>query len=493
MPAITYDQFDGGLDRRSGVSVQDANRLWVCRNAFITLDKRIRKRQGLNVVQSDLAGTFGLEAINGKLSVFAETGVPVVTPANVDLRRLDVPSTFTPSQKPGNELPVPGKLNLDRVEQVEIYEGFPYVVARYAQRSGGRLFWQYFHHYLDGGGSTLIADTNCPNSGSITKAGSRIYAINGATVRYCKAGAARDWTTANDAGFLPTGRQQGGQTVATAVGTFEDSLVVFFNEGAQVWSVAVDPTANRFVKRISGVGTTEPRSLSSFARDLVFLSPFGFRSLQVQVNVERIDDNDIGTPIDALVVPEIDALGIREEPGYCMARWLPQLGQMWQIFDFGTYSKAWVYTFSQRSGISAWSEYTLPVNIKAITTLNGKVYLRTATTLYTLEDTRYTDAGTTIPVEVQMAYQSAKSPGVTKQFWGADLVVTGAADLSFKYDPRDQSKESIVQTLTGDTRPGDLIPVEINATSLAPVFRHAKDEAFQVDAIQLYYNALGPV
>jgi hypothetical protein len=94
-------------------------------------------------------------------------------------------------------------------------------------------------------------------------------------------------------------------------------------------------------------------------------------------------------------------------------------------------------------------------------------------------------------VEVQMAFQDAKSPGVLKQFHSADFVFNGAWDVSYLYDPRDQSKETVAQNISGDTRPGDLVPVEVSCPAIAPIFRHSADEAAQIDAVTLYYDTLG--
>jgi hypothetical protein len=77
-------------------------------------------------------------------------------------------------------------------------------------------------------------------------------------VRYCAAGSARDWTTASDAGFLAAGLQQDTKGAVQACGTFQDSLVVFFDDSAQIWNVAVDPSANAISKRMYGIGTKAP-------------------------------------------------------------------------------------------------------------------------------------------------------------------------------------------------------------------------------------------
>ncbi|APW37163.1 hypothetical protein RD110_08090 [Rhodoferax koreense] len=472
MPAITYNEFSGGLDRRLSINSQDANKLWSLRNAYVTLGKRLNKRPGLRKVTAGLAGSFGLESVSGALKVFCDApsgfAPPVVAGLPIDRVSLNVP---------------PAGSTLDRIYYADLFQGFIYVVARYA--SGYTR-----HHYVDGA-TTYISDANCPHTIGVTKAASRIFAPSAENVRYSAAGAARDWTTASDAGFLPAGLQQDTKGLVKACGTFQDSLVVFFDDSAQIWAVATDPAANAISKRLYGIGTQAPLSLASFFSDLVFLSPFGFRSMTVQAVSNRIDDSDVGVPIDPLVKPDIATVAATADPEEIMGVWIAEFGQYWAVMDMGSYSKVWVYTFSRSSKIACWSEYIYPIEIKAIATLAGKVYLRSVDALYEADPLKFTDDGQLIDIEVQMAFQDAKSPGVSKQFYGADFVTEGTPSVSYKFDPRDTGKESIPMVIPGDTRPGDILPVEIMAPALAPVFRHSKDEAMTIDALTLFYNTLG--
>lgn len=474
MSAITYNDWSGGLDRRLPITVQEASRLWILRNAYITKGKRIKKRHGLRKVASGLWGSYGLEAVSGRLKVFTDRGLTVALPAIVDRIELDTPSWCAGKAMTG-------------VRFSDVFNGFPFIVASYA----GGLFG---HHWIDGTANTVITDPKNPRSGSVTVAASRIFAIGAETVPYCAAGNPRDWTTADDAGFLPASLQQRTKDGPTAVGTFQDALVAFFPEGAQIWDVTVDPTGNNLRKRIDGVGITDAAlTLSSFANDLVFLSPFGVRSMTVTQATDRIDDTDVGVPIDDLVVQDAAtsaAVATRMPP---FGVWIPQLGQYWLILDIGTHSKVWAYSYSKSSKLACWSEYTFPVRFTAVATLAGKVYMRTETDLYEVAADQFTDDGAPIRVEVQMAYQDAKSPGVLKQVWGMDGVIRGSAAVSYLYDPRDQGKETNSQQIDGDTRPGDLVPVEVCATAIAPRFVHEAPEDFGVDLLSLYFHELGTV
>lgn len=93
MPAITYKEWSGGLDRRLPLGVQDANRLWKLTNAYITTGKKIAKRPGLKLISSAMSGSVGLAAMNGAPCVFVEAGTAFTPPDGV--------AAFTLSQYSG--------------------------------------------------------------------------------------------------------------------------------------------------------------------------------------------------------------------------------------------------------------------------------------------------------------------------------------------------------------------------------------------------------
>ena len=155
-----------------------------------------------------------------------------------------------------------------------------------------------------------------------------------------------------------------------------------------------------------------------------------------------------------------------------------------------TGSKVFAYSFSRSSKLACWSIYTFAFAITGVATKAGKVYVRTESKLYELDAEQFTDAGSAIAVDVQMAFQDAKQPGVEKMFYGADFVFSGTADVSYLYDPRDTTRETITQAVEGDTRSTTVVPVEVSSAAIAPRFRHSADEAFIIDMVTLYFHSL---
>jgi hypothetical protein len=465
---ISFDRFDFGLDLRKGASTSDANRLRVLKNAYTTEGRTIRKRPGLTKIATLEAGTTGLFAGNGKLNTFYG-GTGTITHANALFQSHNTRSPTTPA------------LAISKVHYGDVFNGFMYSAIEYTTG-------EIKHHYLDGAapGATHITDANCPHTKQVIKISSKIWAIgtNGDTVRFCKTNAPRDWTTANDAGFLPVGLQQSGANQATALGFYTNRLVVFFADSSQVWQVDVDPAKHSFLQAVD-VGSILPYSHSNMSGDVFFLSPAGVRTITRQDVTTNLIDADVGSPIDRdLLDGDFIVLANAKSQYYRGG------GQYWLYSG----NKAMVYTFSRTSGVSAWSLYEFPYSIDYMDELNAELYMRSGDNVYKLDRSVKTDDGTNYSVDIELAYLDFKAPGVLKHIYAMDSVVTGSCEISHRFDPRDTALvTNPAVTITGDTRPGYLYPVELLVTSLAPVLRNYDDQDFELHQLMYYFDNLAAI
>ncbi|CUJ67218.1 hypothetical protein [Achromobacter sp. 2789STDY5608628] len=462
--AITFDKFDLGIDRRKGASVSDANRLLEMKNAYVTTGLATQKRPGLVKVTTLEPGTKGLFAGLGVLNTFySQTNVTHADP-RFKAHKVEIPLS-----------PVP----LAEVWFADVFNGAIYVSVEYED---GRVW----HHYLDGTTPTYIEDAQNPSAKAVIKMASKIFAVHNDTVRYCATNKPRDWSTANDAGFLPTGLNMQGDRTANALGDYQGNLVVMARDGLQVWNVDPDPSAMKLAPngKVPNVGTSYPRSVANVSGDLYFLSDFGFRSITTLQYTNNLADVDVGSPIDSLVVPDI-----RQANAVPKAFFHYGTGQYICVIG----SILYVYSVSRTAKIAAWSRYYIPFQVDAFAELNGELYFRNGDDIYRFTADAHDDAGTPFEVLLQLPYMDLKAPGQMKRIFGADIVMEGECTFSVAFDVRNPDAYTPPVRVRGNTRPGGVIPVECSGTEFSLIFRNLSSKPFRLDAVTLYFESLGAI
>lgn len=461
---ITFDKFDIGIDLRKSASVSDANRLREMSNAYVTTGLATAKRPGLTKVADLPSGTKGLSSAFGKLQVFSSTAV-----------------TMPDTSLLNDNVVAYNGLDVKDIWFCDTYNGYLYVAVEYTDGT-------VRHHYLDGSSSTVVADSNCPHSKAVIKAASKIFAVSedGQTVRFSATGKARDWSTSNDSGFLPTGLNAHGDRITSALAMYRTSLVAMSRDGAQIWTVNADPTAMALSDRVDNVGTSYPRTVANVSGEVYFLSDYGFRSIAQQVYLDNLTDVDVGSPIDSLVRYTLKYMSPDTVP---RAFYFYGTGQYACFFGNHLY----VYSQSKTSKIAAWSQYFMSVEVEAVAQLGQTLYLRSGDAIYKLDDEAATDDGEQYEVLIILPYLNFKSPGTLKHIYGADVVCDGKGYLSLGFDPRNPDALTPEIPVSGNTRPGGMIPIECSGTDISIRIRNYDDKKFQLNAVTIYYEDEGTV
>lgn len=517
MPALTLDKFDKGIDRRKARNVSDANKMWSMTNAYVTTGGDIQQRPGLTKVADLESGTVGLVAHRGKLNTFS-AGVGAVHANdlfkcnNLFLTRYGVMNDVLKihdSTVFNGFLYVTAALFSDEIEHVYLEE-FPVweagmihhvddrimsvdqrftMICSQAGTTGasepswtqwasppypddGSVKWQKYARY--------ISATNNPKMRSIERSAQKIFAVDAENVKYSKTGNPLDWSATDDAGFLPTGLQAQGSTFTTAVGTYKNKLASFADDNVEIWSVDPDPARMSLDDVIPNTGTIHHGSVNNVAGDLFYLAWAGFRTISALTYSDNLSEIDVGSPIDSLV----QGIGKDKEP---ISIYYQAGGQYWCAID----NAIWIYTFSRTAKINAWSRYEYPFDIHAFTELNGILYIRSDDAVHMVDPAANTDDGELFDVDIEMMFLTCKKPGQEKLFVSADAVISGTADLSFRYDAQNPDLETDAIEITGDSRPTGLLPVEVTATEIAPHFHKRNDGPFRLSMLQLYYDVLG--
>jgi hypothetical protein len=513
MPALPLYDFSGGVDRRNERSMLPTNALWMARNLWVDNGNRLRRRVGMVSDINAMSLCDGWVFYNGQMRTFAIKGT-AYNSQGYPVIELD---TFGGGGA-GNNV-------IRQILFAEVFGQFVYAICQYGDGT-------IRHHYVDGSGDTRVTDVNCPHSASATIVNNRVFAITAVgTVRFCAAGLPRDWTAANNAGFLPVSNNQDGVGNPTGVGQFQSDLAVFFENAVQVWFPDIDP-AKMFVRqRIYGTGTMAPRTIVPFANDLGYVSGFGIRSVSVATQTTNREETDIGSAIDDAPIGVVDlntgfgwqqylafaawdntaqSIGY-EEP---FARYFPVLGQVWFVFQrvapldtanasgvFAPSSVAAgksvvaVLTFSKTGRKSAWSFFHFPWEIyelklnprtrqvfglTASGSLSGPrnprvLRLNAPGTGFENESDSVAIGGNAVvtPIDwyAELPFLDNGLPGIMKQFYGMDAVASRpGTTFSFRYDSNDETRITVPQVMdAADTRPGGMVPVEMATTAIAPV------------------------
>jgi hypothetical protein len=174
-----------------------------------------------------------------------------------------------------------------------------------------------------------ITDPNCPQTKIVGIAATKVFAADNDIVRFSATADPTDWTTTNDAGFLPFGLQNFGANPAAAMNLYRSNLVVFNTEGCQMWQVDEDP-ANMSLLDAVPLGSTQQHAMSPVSNDLFILTPLGVRTMGIAAGSQNLMAGDVGMPIDPLVKDALDsaiAAGITP-----LATYYPAAGQYWLAF-----------------------------------------------------------------------------------------------------------------------------------------------------------------
>ena len=347
-----------------------------------------------------------------------------------------------------------------------------------------------------------ITDPNCPQSKVVTIGSAKVFAADNDIVRFSATANATDWSSSNDAGFIPFGLQAYGNEPCLMLGLYRSNLIAANTNGYQMWQIDPDP-ANIAILDAEPVGCAYNKSAQPVNNDFVFLSPVGLRNIGTAGTSGNLQAGQFGKQVDPIVqafVKQILAAGL--EP---RGLFFPGTGQYWLMLG----SDVIVLTINGASTMS-WSRYTFPDVLTDWTVMNGILYLRSAGDLVwqmdpdTLVDD-YQDSNdyTLFLGSMSWNYIECGALGVDKMFEGFDLTI-GTIDydgqvvfqnnvvcnVSFGYNQSNPEFATEPFAVTGDSIPGTMIPMPMVAPSFQPRLDFGGGQDWGWGAINLYVKPL---
>jgi hypothetical protein len=315
---------------------------------------------------------------------------------------------------------------------------------------------------------------------------SKIFAPGAGTqndvLRYCATNDARDWSTQDDAGFLPIGQHASVSPEVMVLGEYRGRLVVLTGSSMQRWTTDPDPAEMSLFDNIEGIGTTYADGLASVSGDLFFLTPRGVRTLAIAAGATNLEAGDVGTPIDELVMAKLAG------PDAPLAFYYPGRGQFWLAFA----NEVFVYSQSKLGKVGAWSRYIFPTgyDILAATLMDTQLHLRIGNASYIVDDSALTDNGEEFEGVIHWPYLDLDQPGATKMLEAVDVVGYGECTVSIGYDQLDASDATYTTPFAvgSDTLTGGRVPLGVAAPSMAVKVVYAGGQEWQLNAVALYVD-----
>lgn len=172
-----------------------------------------------------------------------------------------------------------------------------------------------------------------PNSKVVAITASKVYAADEDIIKYCATINPLDWTSTDDAGYLPSGLNQNGSNDTAVLNIYRASLVSFSSTTFQNWQVDPDPANMSLLDVMEGIGSTWQHAAQPVSKDLFYLGALGVRTVGISAGSTNLVNGDIGMPIDPLVRTAIKSAESNESD--VIGLYYPSLGQYWLAFaDF---------------------------------------------------------------------------------------------------------------------------------------------------------------
>jgi hypothetical protein len=150
-----------------------------------------------------------------------------------------------------------------------------------------------------------VIDTGCPNTLPVTIGASHVFAGSNDIVPFSAAVNPIDWSSTNNAGYLPTGLNNYGDNPVAVLALYRSNLVAFNAGGYQMWQIDPDPQ-NMALLDAQPIGSTYTRAAQSVSNDLIFLTAVGVRNLGTVGATANMAIGNTGQPVDPLIVAQLN-------------------------------------------------------------------------------------------------------------------------------------------------------------------------------------------
>ena len=502
MSGFTFEDFRLGLDHRKSEQVSDARSLQECKNAYVTDGYAVSKRPGMD----NLHGSTALDTVFKGLFMFDQKLITVThtsgfTPPPT-LAGIGIGNPISSAlQVIICENPLDATDPVSRVWEFLVFNRKPYVVVEFFSGAIRHFYGTLAQHLI--GTGTVITDTNCPNTKAAIVNASKVFAIgtNAAGDAYVKYSATEDptdWSSPDDASGalgLPVGLESPDEDDIIALGAFKGKLLVFMTNNIQLWTTDPDPSLISLESVIENGYVTYTDTIAPLGSDLVFLSKAGFYSAGQMLYTDRMIAGDVGAPVSSIVLTKIAADAATNEP--IAVHFSGKNQYICAIKD-----EMFVLTHSTNAKLTAWSRYTMASGsvISGMCSYRELLYVKMSNAsgdfIFGFDPAKYNDdiagvATTNFDVQITSGFQTLGGSGRWKKIYGMDAMMIGEANVQHRWDARTPAAKTTAISLSGDTRPSPMVPVELMTTEISFDITQNSNTGLLFNGMTYHFHQLG--
>ena len=289
----------------------------------------------------------------------------------------------------------------------------------------------------------------------------------------------------NGSGFINLSNNFSGRDPLTGVGVYQDKLAIFGRGNIQLFDINYDPDQDSQAQVVDGTGTIAPGSVvSANSLDLFYLADNGIRSVKARQNTVSAYADDIGTPIDMLVIDKMATM-TEAEKHKAVGIIEPVEGRFWLALA----DQVYVLSMYSGSGIAAWSRYEPGFNIEWLKIKDNLVYARSGDNIYVyggLTGREY-DSCT---VTVELPYMDAGTPQVYKQGTGMDFTIDGQWTVLAGFDYTSPDARDLICTVDKSTYALGAIPMTGVGTHMGIKMVNQAPGAAKISNILVHFREL---
>jgi hypothetical protein len=427
MPAYEIQDFKNGMDLRKLYATAPAGSLRMLRNAVITAGAEIEKRAAFVLWKNAPADSLGLLSRDGMTYVIKDGAAGIVVPANQSIL-----GTIT--------IPFGGR-PYDYVADWDLFDGDFYIVMHNPTADT-------YHHYFR---QILVADAAAKAS-SIRTYRSKVYGCDKRLLRFTAINDPTKWTApttgpGDGSGYIDLSSQDADSTNLIGMEAYNNQMAIFSELSTQFWNLDPDPANNSFQQLLRQTGLVAGNALTQFGSgDVMYLSPYGLRSLRVQNISLTAGTTDLGSPID---LPMRELIRVQNDTWFRPARAhiQPRTGRLWLVLK----DRIYVLSTFQEPAITAWSQFDPGFIISDSCIADPYVMVRSD------DDVIYRYGGDSLAVydncqaEVILPALSLDKPSDMKTILGFDIACTGTWQVYAALDPTNEAAEELVATIVNST------------------------------------------